>query len=353
MLESDPLKREFSPHELKVLFLPFYEGRPSLRSRTLAGLRQRKQKRGLREALMRHGQVKEIDYRKVFKKSGRDGLVRAVIRTATEFQPNIILSELHSSEMMEASDVIGIRNHFRNINWVNWNGDYRDPNTWSAEDIELMAACDLWLVISWDSVSACKGLGIRADYWQIGWEPDGVGQDPRWLTPSHDVLFMGNCYSNQRIELARVLKRLDLKLGLYGSGWPKGWARGNTLYDFKKGCRLIRASKIVIGDSQWPESGFTGDRIFQSLAAGGALVMHQYFKDYEKLGLIDSKHLLIWRDFDQLSQMIEFWLRPENEDRRQRISSLGQEFCIKHHSFDYRVGELKEKLSLLIDSKKI
>jgi spore maturation protein CgeB len=109
---------------------------------------------------------------------------------------------------------------------------------------------------------------------------------------------------------------------------------------------LIRAAKIVLSDSQWPDAdGFVSNRLFQSLAAGGALVLQQRFKGYEKLGFVDGEHLIIWNELDDLVDRLHYWLRSENEDRRQGIAAAGQAFCLEHHSFDVRVLELCQMIS--------
>jgi spore maturation protein CgeB len=78
----------------------------------------------------------------------------------------------------------------------------------------------------------------------------------------------------------------------------------------------------------------------QSLAAGGGLVLMQYFHDYETLGLKDGEHFVMWRDFDDLAAKIEYWLKPEQEEERRALAAAGQRLCLEQHSFDIRVREL-------------
>jgi hypothetical protein len=326
--------------ELRTIFLPFYEDLPSIRCRTLLGLKQRKQKRGLHEALSRYGPIMEIDYRKIFKRKGRKSLMDKIKQIADSLNPNLVLSEIHGADTLGASEIAEVKKQISKAKWVNWNGDYRDPKTWGNSDFELMAVFDLQLHVAYNAIDELRRQGINSNYWQIGWEPDGVGHEPTRWTPHHDILFLANCYSEARFNLVRTLRQTGFKLGIYGKGWPCFWAKGSTLYDFKKGCQLIRASKIVLGDSQWPDSGFVSNRIFQSFAAGGALVLHQYFKDYEKIGFIDGKHLVIWREIDDLIEKLNYWITSENGYRRKAIADAGQKYCLEHHSFDVRVREL-------------
>jgi spore maturation protein CgeB len=109
---------------------------------------------------------------------------------------------------------------------------------------------------------------------------------------------------------------------------------------------LIRASKLVLADNPRPASrGYVSNRLFQSLAAGGALVMLQYFHDYQRLCLVDGTHVIIWENTEDLLEKIVYWLEPEHEDRRKAIAATGQRLCLEHHSFSVRVQELLEMVN--------
>lgn len=330
---------------LRSLLLVFYEDLPSVRVRTLAGLKQRRQKRGLREALDRYGLVRELDYRREFKLKGRLGLVEKIKREAQDLQANLVLSELHGADVLTGADVKLLRQDLPGVHWVNWNGDYRDPLSWREADVEVSRAFDLQLVICQDAVHEYERRGICAQYWQFGWEPDSFGYNPTGWTPRYDVLFQANCCSQTRLSLAEALRQTGIRLGLYGKGWPWFWAKGNTLYDYRKGCILTRRAKIVLSDSQWPDAdGYVSNRPFEAMAAGGALLMQQFFKGYKRLGFLDGEHLVVWHGLQDLIDKIRYWLRPEQEERRRAIALAGQQFCLEHHSFDVRVRELLEMI---------
>jgi hypothetical protein len=205
----------------------------------------------------------------------------------------------------------------------------------------MLREIDLQLTVCFDCFREYVARGVRAEYWQASWEPDGVGAEPGWTTPRHDVLFLANCYSDFRREFVRRLRESKVRPGLYGGGWPRFWAAGDTLYNYRRCGRLIRGAKVVLSDNQWPEQdGFVSDRFFHSLAAGGALLMQQHFTGYERLGFRDGEHFVLWRTVDDLLGKLTFWLEPANDLERRRISSAGQAFCLEQHSFDARVREL-------------
>ncbi len=328
---------------MRILYLPFFELVRPLKA----------QKRGLREAFATRGRVLQIHYRREFYRHGREGALHSVSQALNELHPHFVLSQLHGADVFSAEDILSLRKLIPHGTWANWNGDYRDPATWREADIELARTFDVQLVVCHDAVREYEKRGIRSRYWQIGWEPHGVGKEPTRWTRRHGLLFQANCYSEKRLALVEAIRKRQFRLGLYGKGWPLFWAKGSTLYDYRKGCRLIRAAKIVLGDNQWPSAdGFVSNRLFQSLAAGGAIVVQQYFKGYEKLGLVDGEHLVIWNDVADLIEKVEYWLRPENEEPRAAIAAAGQKFCLENHSFDVRVQELFQILAELHQSNK-
>jgi hypothetical protein len=332
--------------DLRILFLPFYEDLPSLRARTFAGVRQRRQKRGLREALQRRGDVIEIDFRRLARR-GPGALAARIEQAARESSANLVISEFHDDRELPVSSMIALRRRLPAVRWVNWNGDYRDPATWRPEYLRIMACFDLNLTLCMDGVHALRRHGMRAAYWQFGCEPDGVIPGPPESEPIWDVLFLGNCYSPARARLGEALRNSGVRVHIVGSGWPIGWAKRNTLYDFRGNANLIRSARLVIGDSQWPEAdGFVSDRWFQSFAAGGAMVLHQYFKGYDRLGFVDRTHFVMWRDLDHLILETREWLDSSHEQQRRRIAEAGHSYCLTTQSFDTRVSELIELLDV-------
>ena len=339
------MEKASGDNELRVLYLPFIEpGYPALK----------RYKRGLREALARVGTVVEIDWRNELDRIGRRGLLRKIAESATELEPTLILAQVHDSKDLSASHIRSLRRSAKSAILANWNGDYQDFAKLEQADIEIASAFDLQLVVSFDGVEEYIKREIRSRYWQIGWEPDGVGFEPGWSTRRHHVLFLANripWYPARRDLVAR-LRKANIGLGLYGLNWPWFWTIGRNLYDFKKGCRLIRAAKLVLADNPRPNArGYVSNRLFQSLAAGGALVLLEHFDEYERLGIVDGEHLIVWKDAEDLIEKTRFWCRAENEDRRRQIAAAGQKFCLEHHSFDVRVRELLEMIAQLKEAK--
>jgi hypothetical protein len=260
-----------------------------------------------------------------------------------KFQPNLVLTQIHNGGMINAGDVSALRDAALGARFVNWNGDYWPENLLSEDGISLASAFDLQLTVNRDVLGRYRQMGINADYWQIGWEPDGVGHEPDEADRC-DVVFLANGYSQERRRFVERLRGLRHSFRLWGNGWPDGWAVGQCTYDFITACRAYRGAKISLGDSQWPDSGFVSNRVFQALAAGGSALAHQWFSGMEHLGLVDGETCIVWRDFPNLEQKLRHYL--SHEDERRRIADAGQRLALERHSFDARVRELFELLEM-------
>lgn len=315
----------------RILYLPIYEqGWPI----------QKEQKRGLREALAKVALTVEYNYLERFAELGKNAIVEEIDPLMDKIKPTIFLSQLHNGAQIDHNDISRLKERWPKTQFVNWNGDFWPDNLLSEDGIKLAAAFDLQLGVNRDAIEKQKAMGVNADYWQIGYEPDGVGYESE---PTCDVVFLASGYSKARQSLVSRLRGLNVKFNLYGSGWPNGVAIGQSMYDFKSACKSYRSAKISIGDSQWPDTGFVSNRVFQALVAGGSALAHQWFRDMDKLGLVDGETCIIWRDFAELEKKIRYYLSHEKE--RVAIALAGERLALERHSFDVRVKELMEMLS--------
>jgi len=316
----------------RILYLPIYEQGWDI---------QKQQKRGLREALAKVALVIEYDYVQKFSELGSIGMLSELFDICHQIHPTLILTQIHNADQVDDEFIRRLRQTNPIAKMVNWNGDFWPDNLLSSSGIQLAKAFDWQLIINREVLQKYREMGVNTEYWQIGYEPDGYGHKPD--VNYYDVVFLANGYSKKRQQFVKKLRELNLNFGLYGSGWPKDWADGQCTYDFITGCKVMQGSKISIGDSQWPETGFVSNRVFQALVAGGAALAHQWFKDMDQLGLIDGETCIIWKDFNELKQKIKHYL--DNEDERKAIAEAGQKLALDHHSFDNRVMELFELIN--------
>jgi glycosyltransferase involved in cell wall biosynthesis len=281
-------------------------------------------KRGLCDALSRVGLVYELDYL---------AYPERFARTVADFQPHLILTQFHGADVITPETLAEARTYAPHAVVVNWNGDVYADQLTAPDMLRLLRHVDLQLVVNADVLPVYAVEGIRAAYWQIGFEPV---PDTLPYAPAHDLLFMANAYSERRRELAMVLRELAGNVGLYGYGWDA--PSGNTFYNFAQGAALYRNCAIAIGDNQWDDRGFVSNRLFEALA-NGAFLLHQAIPGLEELtGLRDGVHYVAWRDHDDLRAKVRHYLRLR--EQREQIARQGEAFVRKAHSFDARVREL-------------
>jgi glycosyltransferase involved in cell wall biosynthesis len=315
---------------LRILYLPIYEpGHPI----------QKQQKCGLRKALQKVGWVYEFDY------LASKNIAGEILAILDRWKPDLMLTQLHAPDYITADLARKIRQRYPRLVWVNWNGDYWPNGLTSEPMLKLLRYVSLQLTVNGAVLDTYQQHGIPAAYWQIGYEEPGADLP---VVSQHDVVFLANAYHPKRKELETVLRSLEgVNVGLYGSGWAQ--SDGQCLYDFATGKALYRNAKIAIGDNLYPDApGFVSNRLFQTMAAGGALLLHQTIPNLSELtGIKCGTHYISWVDTADLQTLIQHYLHTAVE--RQQIADTGTAFIREQHSFDARVRELFTDLLPLAD----
>lgn len=305
---------------LRILYLPIYEPGHEI---------QRSSKAGLRRALKKIGNVFEIDY--LSEPSERvSGAVKA-------WKPDVMLCQFQDATNITPDRLAYLRKLAPGMLVVNWHGDARGLT--EEPYLQLLKHVDLQLVVNAAPLDEYKERGIKAAYWQIGYE-EPQGELPE--VKAHDVVFLGNAYSPERKALEERLGLEPWDVGLYGSGWEQ--PAGNTLYDFSAGEAIYRACKVALSDTFPGTTAFVSNRFFQATAAG-AFVLQQHIPDFERYtGYKDGVHYVAWTDLDDLVAKIQHWLEPAQTKRRNQIARNGQRYTQAHYSFDALVRQLFEKI---------
>jgi len=321
------------PMKERILYLPIFEQGWQV---------QKEQKRGLRDALAKKAIVREYDYFSAQNTIGNSRMMAELISICKQFRPTIILTQLHNDDYISPEDIATLKS-LTNAKMANWNGDYWPDQLLDDKGLKLARSFDLMTTVNRDVMEKHQAKDINTRYWQIGWEPDGRGHEPE---ANYDIVFLASGYSSSRQDLGKFLMDLPYNIGIYGHGWPEGYSQGENLYNFKEACKVYRGAKIAIGDSQWPDSGFVSNRIFQILAAGNCALCHQWFRGIEELGLKDGENCFIWDDIAGLERLLRFWLSPETDYLLPEMAKSGEQLALEKHSFDNRVDELWEMMGI-------
>lgn len=328
---SKPLIPPVGDSQLRVLYLPIYE--PGSHYAV-----QKAQKRGLRDAFARRGLVWEIDYIAEHQRGTLD-LVGAV----DAWKPDVLFLQLHSTDEIQANVLAEARKRCPNMLVIQWVGDVYSRHLLAPGMVDLLRHVDLHLCVNASVFPNYDALGITADYWQCGWEDVDEWQLPE--ASSHDVVFTGNCYSDLRREFGQFLYSLDnVDVGIYGAGWAR--ANGQSTYNFALSRAIYKNAKIILGDNQWPDdTGFVSNRVFDTLVAGGGILLHQRIPGVEGYtGITPGVHYIEWETLDDLREKIAYWLDPKHDKQRRKIVNTAREFMLKKHSFDARLDELFDVL---------
>lgn len=308
---------------LRILYLPIFESRIYPHHPYM--------KRGLREGLQAYGHVLEVDY------LNTDFDLCELVHN---WQPDILFTQCQRNPI----DLTQARALQPNMLVINWNGDvYLDALIDDVTLNWLKANVDVQLVVNAKAIERYAQHRITCAYWQCGYEPvterDSIPAD---VAP--EIVMMGSAYSERRHDLAKMLVELPYKVQLVGTGWvnyPEHNA-GNTTYEFELSNAIRRAAKIEIGDNQYPNDlGFVSNRMFDCLAAGGALLLHQHVPMLQEFtGLKAGVHYVEWADDADLRSKIDYYLNPKHEAKRLKIVKQGYTEARANHSFAARLKQL-------------
>lgn len=316
-----------APRGLRTLYLPIFE--------STVYPHHRRMKRGLREALQRLGPTIEVDY--LNESYDLEALVKA-------WQPNILLTQCQR----DVIDLTAARAAQPDMLVLNWNGDvYLDALVTPEMMAWLKQNVDIQLCVNGAALPIYREHGVSAAYWQCGWEPvNGTVV----VSPDNapDIVFMGSAYVSAqgplRKQLATFLTSLPYSVHLVGSGWTEfpDHNAGNSTYEFELSSAIRKAATIEVGDNQYPtDTGFVSNRLFDCLAAGGALLLHQRVECLEDFtGLKAGVHYVEWTDTADLQKKIAYYLNPKHAAKRQKIVDAGAAFVRARHSFDARLRQL-------------
>ena len=79
---------------------------------------------------------------------------------------------------------------------------------------------------------------------------------------------------------------------------------------------------------------------FTEVLSCGTFLLANKPEDFDDVGLKDGEHLVIYNDFKDLKDKINYYLKHDNE--REEIAKNGMNFVRKNHSNAKRIQEMTE-----------
>lgn len=295
-------------------------------------------KRGLYDALRDVGHtVLQYDY---LARHQQGHMVEELPLLAGDFEPDIMLTQLHSADVITKQMLSDLRAAHPDMWIINWSGDSWVHSLTSDVMLDMLTQVDLQLVASPNVLPTYATHYIPAAFWQIAYEYPNMDILPQ--VPCYDVVFLANVISDKRRETMEFLRSLDdVNVGIYGD-WQH--ANGHNTYNFAEGEALYKNAKVAIADNTYPDTqNYISNRPFQVLGAGGAVLCHQYVPNmWELSGLMPDTHFLEWQTFDELEALIRDVLADPT--RHREMVETGQQFALTYHTYEARVSELFDVL---------
>lgn len=144
------------------------------------------------------------------------------------------------------------------------------------------------------------------------------------LTKQYDVCFVGHVNTKNRED---ALDRLF-------SEFPNFYY-GQQLFD--AAARKYAESKVCFNIAMTDDLNM---RNFEVMATGSFLLT-SYLPDFEDLGLIDGKHLVLYKTMDECIDKAKYYLRHDEE--REKIAQAGYEHVLGNHTIQHRVNIILEE----------
>jgi hypothetical protein len=299
---------------------------------------------GMTHALQKLGHVVSYDYA-LAHEQGRN-ITGELTALAETWKPHVIWTQVHNaSHGLPVEAVQQMRRAAPKAVAINWNGDYWVENIENPATQAMYRQFDLILVQSLFLEKRLCELGICSAYMPHSFEPCVPDTD----AAAHDVVYLGNGYTDFRRELLKTLHALPYDVGLYGRSEVVPM-NGETNYRYAQSQGIYRNSIIAVSTMQFDHvtgAGFVSNRMWEVMASDGAICLQQYVPMLGELtGLQDGVHYIIWHTVDELLEQIAYYLKYPAKARA--IAQQASRFVHEHHSFDNRVRSV---LTDIIEAK--
>lgn len=277
-----------------------------------------------------------IEYREL--STGDPNVNANTLKIAFEFKPDIVFFQIQAPGIVTSETVRQLK--LLGAKVYNWTGDVRDPlPAW----FKTFGA-DVTLFSNMRDVREMTSQGFNSDFLEIGYDPN-IYTAGGPVTSVPPVVFFGNSYgtsmfpmSKFRMDMAIYLRsEFGSKFGVYGHGWS--FANGNFNNSQREEAAAYRGSKIAINCSHFEIERYSSDRLLRILGTGTPICLAKYYPGLE-LDYEDKVHLRVWRSFDELKGLINYYLDPANEIERREIALNGMIHAKEKFTFDQMAKNL-------------
>ncbi len=188
--------------------------------------------------------------------------------------------------------------------------------------IEFAKGFDWVFIAQRQYIGDFKRAGIENVFWlPLGCDPDIHGRRP--VEKIYDIGFVGSLNNPKRIELVNKLSE-----------------RFNFHHErcfLEDMSRVYSQSRIVFNISVKDDLNM---RVFEGLCSGSMLLTDEARGSGLTELFEDRKHLVVYRDENELMELADYYLR--NETEREAIAEAGRREAVEKHTYGHRVEEMIE-----------
>jgi hypothetical protein len=266
--------------------------------------------------------------------------VQHVLDSATSFDPNFIFIQIQHAGVIDYQDAYYL-NQIAPV--ISFSGDVRDDITWH----EHMSKAGCLTVMNNDEdVEKLRSLGLKADYLQVSFHTDIHHPKNRGTEKKGKLVFIGNNYqdnyyplSSERIKLCQTLKDVfGNDFHVFGQNWNNVGIEASVTKS-ESSSYIYSGYDIAINHSHYQRSRYSSDRLFYILGSGSFCLTQWYPRIEEEF--TDGKHLVVYKDLQDLVEKCHYWLKPENENERNLIAKTGCDYVHTECTWDKRIEQLK------------
>ncbi len=144
-----------------------------------------------------------------------------------------------------------------------------------------------------------------------------------------DIAFIGRVYGGREEILTPLKQRYGRKFRIFGDIW------GKDFDDLCQSAKIIFQPKWLNNDFCW-----TG-QIYQVLGAEGFLV-HPRLYGLKEEGFDEGTHYVGYTIYEELLAGLDFFLKPENDEKRKLMAKQGKMFVLTNFRWEERFKTIFE-----------
>jgi len=310
-------------------------------------------------ALARMGPYQTIRWNERRQKVGLNRMYEEVYELIRTHQPTLIWMQVQGNRAFNSGIIRQMRKLAPpNCLIVSWTGDVRtdidEPvEAWQADQCKEL---DLFLSSECTYAEKLREMGVRAKTGHHIIGTDTTVNGPRQGNPKDwkaagKACFTGSPHTGFHKGpgvAPRVQMALDIEKALpgmyvcYGHSWNKlrQPILSHPFIARARRAELHSVARVVVVQSLFQKlRRYTSDRLPDSLITKGFCAV-QYFDDMEGYGLQDGVNCVIWKDNEELVELLRDWLRPERDADRAVIQQAGYELARDHWTWDVAMEQL-------------